>query len=89
MLLPRDRQSYHRVSEILARCETVGTRTYGPGERRRDELESAWLAAHRDRYIGLWIALEGDELVASAPTARENLATAGKTRHRRGGPVCG
>lgn len=52
----------------------VETRSYSPAERRRDELESAWLAANRDRYVGLWIALQGDELLAAAPTAREVFA---------------
>jgi len=52
----------------------VETRNYSSAERRRDELESAWLAANRDQYIGQWIALDGDELLAVAPTAREVFA---------------
>ncbi len=41
---------------------------------RRDELEAAWLAANRKRYVGLWIALQREELLAAAPTAREVFA---------------
>jgi hypothetical protein len=62
------------VSEIVAKCGIVETRSYSAAERRRDELESAWLAANRERYVGLWIALQGEELLAAAPTAREVFA---------------
>lgn len=62
------------MSKILDKSGTVATRTYSPAERRRDELESAWLATNRDQYVGLWIALEGDELLASGPSAKEVFA---------------
>ena len=62
------------MNDLAAKCGTVETRSYGASERQRDEAESAWLAANRDRYVGLWIALQGDELLASAPTAREVFA---------------
>jgi hypothetical protein len=62
------------VSQLTSKCGPAEKRAYGPAERRRDELESAWLAANRDRYVGQWIALEGDELLAAASTAREVFA---------------
>lgn len=68
-------ESYNqKVSEIAVKCGMVETRSYSPAERQRDELESAWLAANRDRFVGLWIALQGEELLAAAPTAREVFA---------------
>ncbi len=42
--------------------------------KRRDELESAWLAAHRHEYRGQWIALDGDTLLAVAATSKEVFA---------------
>jgi len=62
------------VNELASKCGTVESRSYSPAERRRDDLETAWLAANRDRYAGLWIALQGEELLAVAPTAREVFA---------------
>ncbi|MFN0062666.1 MAG: hypothetical protein ACKVPX_09125 [Myxococcaceae bacterium] len=62
------------MSEIAAKRGRTEMRSYSAAERRRDELESAWLAENRDRYVGLWIALQGDELLAAAPTAREVFA---------------
>ncbi len=34
-------------------------------------IESNWVERHRDKYLGRWIALEGDTLIASAANARE------------------
>ena len=71
----RANESFNQgMSETAAKCGMVETRSYSPAERQRDELESAWLAANRDKYVGLWIALQGDELLAVAPTAREVFA---------------
>ncbi len=36
--------------------------------------EDAWLKQHRNEYIGKWIALNGDELVAQGETGREVFA---------------
>lgn len=40
-------------------------------------LEDEWLAQHQREYIGQWVALSGNKLVASGPIAKEVYA---KTR---------
>ena len=34
-------------------------------------VESTWIERHRDMYLGQWVALEGETLVAHGPNARE------------------
>jgi uncharacterized protein DUF5678 len=38
---------------------------------RTFERENAWLDAHRDEYLGQWVAVEGDSLVAHGTNPRE------------------
>ena len=33
--------------------------------------ESAWVDRHRDEYLGQWVAIEGDTLIAHSTNARE------------------
>lgn len=35
-----------------------------------NERERAWVEAHRDEYLGQWVALDGDHLVAHGTDAR-------------------
>ena len=35
-----------------------------------NEQERAWINAHRDEYLGQWVALDGDHLVAHGSDAR-------------------
>jgi hypothetical protein len=35
-----------------------------------NEQERAWVEAHRDEYLGQWVALDGDHLVAHGTDAR-------------------
>jgi hypothetical protein len=39
--------------------------------RCRFQQESEWLARNESRYRGLWIALEGDQLLAKGETSKE------------------
>ncbi|HWQ34239.1 MAG TPA: DUF5678 domain-containing protein [Blastocatellia bacterium] len=39
-------------------------------------LEYEWLAKHRREYIGQWIALKGNRLIAHGTTGREVFASA-------------
>lgn len=39
-------------------------------------LEYKWLAAHRREYIGEWIALKGEQLIAHGAQAKEVFAQA-------------
>ena len=36
-----------------------------------NEQERAWLDAHRDEYLGQWVALDGDHLVAHGTDAKK------------------
>jgi hypothetical protein len=38
---------------------------------RTFEREHAWVDAHRDEYLGQWVAIEGDSLVAHGANPRE------------------
>ncbi len=38
---------------------------------RTYERENAWLDAHRDEYLGQWVAVEGDGLVAHGMDPRQ------------------
>jgi hypothetical protein len=33
-------------------------------------IESNWVERHRDKYVGQWVALEGDTLIAQGTNAR-------------------
>jgi len=37
---------------------------------RTNEQERAWINAHRDEYLGQWVALDGDHLIANGADAR-------------------
>jgi hypothetical protein len=37
---------------------------------RTNEQERAWIYAHRDEYLGQWVALDGDHLIAHGADAR-------------------
>ncbi|HVF26666.1 MAG TPA: DUF5678 domain-containing protein [Pyrinomonadaceae bacterium] len=38
---------------------------------RTHERERAWIEANRDEYLGQWVALDGDKLLAHGHDARE------------------
>ncbi len=40
-------------------------------ERTRQQKQAKWLRDNRARYAGLWIAIEGDELLAAGPLAKD------------------
>lgn len=42
--------------------------------RRREAKEAEWLVANREAYMGQWVALDGDQLLASGSSAREVFA---------------
>jgi hypothetical protein len=65
------------TSSEKARTEGPWSRvisTNGPYNDRT--LEYEWLAKHRREYIGQWIALKGDQLIAHGPVAKEVFARA-------------
>ncbi|MDQ3253161.1 MAG: DUF5678 domain-containing protein [Acidobacteriota bacterium] len=42
-----------------------------PAAYNTHEREHAWIEAHRDEYLGQWVALDGDRLIAHGTNARE------------------
>lgn len=42
-----------------------------PAPLRSRAEESAWIDRHRDEYLGQWVAIEGDTLIAHGPNPRE------------------
>src|SRR6267378_3907598 len=34
-------------------------------------IEGNWVERHRDEYLGQWVAIEGDTVIAHGPNARE------------------
>jgi|SRR5581483_4273880 len=79
-LTPRQRQ---QLIEVLTGREFQPPRewfrgrvisTNVPYNPRTKEYE--WLDQHRYEYIGEWLALEGDQLVAHGPVAKEVFAEA-------------
>lgn len=54
------------------------------GERTRQQKEAKWLRDNRARYAGLWIAIEGDELLAAGPLAKDVFA---QVAHRADPPL--
>lgn len=58
--------------EARDRAPAVEGGTADGSERAR--LEFSWLAENRERHAGRWVALEGDNLLAVADSAREVYA---------------
>jgi hypothetical protein len=41
------------------------------GHANRSAKSLRWLHENREKYLGQWVALDGDRLIASGPTAKE------------------
>lgn len=59
------------IANTITILERMSTRFH---QLTQQQKEAKWLAENRARYAGLWIALEGDELLASGPSAKEIFA---------------
>lgn len=64
-LTPDERRE---LREALEREMTDAPQVPSADDRR--ERERRWLDEHRDEYVGQWVALEGDHLLASGPDGR-------------------
>ena len=64
-LTPDERRE---LREALEREMTDAPQAPSADDRR--ERERRWLDEHRDEYLGQWVALEGDRLLASGPDGR-------------------
>lgn len=73
-LTPEERRQLCDVIEREA-AQSVPPPSAGAGNDRW-EREQRWLDEHRDEYVGQWVALEGDRLLASGPDGRAVYETA-------------
>jgi hypothetical protein len=72
-LPPEDRR---QLQEWLREQEQRDAEEELQAEKLRAELDEyrrakQWLAAHRAEYLGQWVALEGDRLIAHGPDGRQ------------------
>jgi hypothetical protein len=51
-----------------------GTEGEGQTKAGRSEKSLRWLNENRQKYLGQWVALDADRLIASGPTAQEVYA---------------
>lgn len=67
-LTPEER---HQLREVLEReaVQAVAPPSAGAGNDRWERAQR-WLKEHRDEYVGQWVALEGDRLLASGRDGR-------------------
>jgi hypothetical protein len=63
-LTPGERRE---LREALERKAVRAVAPYSAGADDRRERERRWLNEHREEYLGQWVALEGDRLLASGP----------------------
>lgn len=66
--LPPDEK--RQLREVLD-AEAGRTETVPPIQPRDREREQQWIIAHRDEYLGQWVVVEGDSLIAHGNDARE------------------
>ena len=57
-----------RLRTVLETLESNGDSQPAYKTRQR---ERAWVAAHRDEYLGQWVAVEDDNLVAQGTNPRQ------------------
>ncbi|MGH9843185.1 MAG: DUF5678 domain-containing protein [Blastocatellia bacterium] len=68
----RDRLIVELTKERQSKPETFRSKIISVSDSYDDrKLEYEWLAKHRREYVGQWIALKGDQLVAHGPNAKE------------------
>ena len=62
------------MSHLLSDTTSMARRSSKPVNHRIPELE--WLRQHEDEYRGVWVALDGPDLIASGRSLREVLEVA-------------
>jgi hypothetical protein len=55
---------------------TNGERHDSQAHANRSAKSLRWLHENREEYLGQWVALDGDRLIASGPTAKEVYSNA-------------
>ena len=69
-LTPERRRQIARMA-ALARWASKRSVKTSSSEAGSFANELRWLAQHKDQYLGKWVALEGNRLLASGASARE------------------
>ena len=69
-LSPETRREIAR-NAAKVRWARLGKDSVAPVRSLDFSRELQWLLAHRRKYAGKWVALQGDRLLASGPNARE------------------
>lgn len=64
--LPTDDQ--RRLRDALDHLSSNGD---AEGYYKTHDDERAWIKAHRDEYLGQWVALDGNHLIAHSADARK------------------
>ena len=67
-LTPEERHQLRKALEREAVSAVAPTSASAGNDRW--EREQRWLEEHRDEYLGQWVALEGDRLLASGADGR-------------------
>ena len=68
-LTPAERRRLHQVLE--RELEQPAPAKESKPAYPTHEQERAWLEVHRDEYLGEWVALDGDRLLAHGADARK------------------
>jgi hypothetical protein len=75
-LLKKARARLQHLNAARLRRSQPNAEKERPNENLSRSLELQWLTTHRQAYPGLWLALEGDVLVASSKSLIEALRQA-------------
>lgn len=75
-LPPQDQDQLRRLLEEPASVPQPAHQVAPPAPVRDIARESDWIQQHRDKYAGQWVALDGDRLISSGPSAKEVYAAA-------------
>lgn len=62
--------SVEERAELIRKLEHEFSEDAANKPTARRDRERAWVDAHRDEYIGQWIALEGDRLITHGKDSR-------------------
>jgi hypothetical protein len=68
-LSPLDQERIRRWLDEKTPSNGEGDASQPNSDRSAKSLR--WLQENREKYAGQWVALDGDRLIASGPTARE------------------
>ncbi len=68
-LSPAEKRRLHQVLDHELRQPELAQAA--PPNYRTYEREHSWVGAHRDEYLGQWVAVDGDRLIAHGTNPRQ------------------